>query len=113
MTVESGRRRVHIVLPDALLREIDARVGQRQRSAFIQEAIEEKLRREKLLESLDEMAGSLAGVDIPGWESSAAAAEWVRALRRADPVGVGEQPGDRAAWHGIQLPTMERCDLQS
>jgi hypothetical protein len=27
------------------------------------------------------MAGSLADVDIPGWDASEAAAEWVRALR--------------------------------
>lgn len=82
--------------------EIDARVGQRKCSEFIQKAIEEKLRREKLLESLDAMAGSLAGYDIPGWESSAVAAEWVRALRRGDPVGVVPKPDGRAAQHACQ-----------
>jgi hypothetical protein len=64
-----------------LIAEIDAQVGSRNRNQFIQEAVEEKLRRQRLKASLAEMAGSLADVDIPGWEASEAAAEWVRALR--------------------------------
>lgn len=97
MTVERKPRRAHVVMPAELIAEVDGQVGPRGRSRYIQEAVEEKLRREKLLKSLDEMAGSLAGYDIPGWESSAAAAEWVRALRRGDPVGVVPKPDDRAA----------------
>lgn len=93
----TNRRRAHVVLPDELLREIDARVGQRKRSEFIQEAIEEKLRRQKMQTTLAEMAGSLAGVDIPGWETPEAAAEWVRALRRGDPIGVSKPSRGRAA----------------
>jgi Arc/MetJ-type ribon-helix-helix transcriptional regulator len=92
MTVSSERRRAHVVMPSELLREIDALVGRRKRSQFIQEAVEEKLRRQRLQASLAEMAGSLAGVDTPGWETPEAAAEWVRALRRGDPVGVSLTP---------------------
>ncbi len=43
MRVSSGRRGAHIVTPGELLQEIDARVGQRRRSEFIQEAIEESI----------------------------------------------------------------------
>jgi metal-responsive CopG/Arc/MetJ family transcriptional regulator len=67
-----------------LIKEIDAEVGPRKRSQFVQQAVEEKLRRQRLRASIKEMAGSLADVDIPGWESSEAAAEWVRALRRGE-----------------------------
>ena len=88
MAVDTRQRRTHIVMPAELVKAIDAEVGPRKRSRFVQEAVEEKLRRQRLQTSLAEMAGSLADVDIPGWETPEAAAEWVRALRRGDPVGV-------------------------
>jgi hypothetical protein len=79
-------------MPAELIEAVDAQVGPRGRSQFVQEAVEEKLRRQRLLNSLDEMAGSLADVDIPGWESPEATIEWVRALRRGEPVGVAASP---------------------
>jgi hypothetical protein len=88
MAVVTKQRRAHIMMPAELVEKVDAQVGPRRRSKFVQEAVEEKLRRQQLLASLEEMAGSLADVDIPGWETPEAAAEWVRALRRGDPVGV-------------------------
>ena len=74
--------RAHIVVPDELIAEIDARVGQRKRSRFIAEAIEAQLRNIKALEAFDAVAGSLVDVDIPGWETPESASEWVRAMRR-------------------------------
>ena len=74
--------RTHVVVPDGLIAAIDARVGQRKRSRFITEAIEEKLRRAELLEAFDAVAGSLADADVPGWETPEATSEWVRAIRR-------------------------------
>ena len=94
MVTDTTQRRTHIVMPVELVEEIDAQVGPRKRSRFVQEAVEEKLRRQRLQTSLAEMAGSLADVDIPGWETPETAAEWVRALRRGDPVGVSTTPGD-------------------
>ena len=88
MSIETGPRRAHIVMPAELVAKIDAQVGPRKRSRFVQEAVEEKLRRQRLQASLAEMAGSLASVEIPGWETPEAASEWVRALRRGDPVDV-------------------------
>jgi hypothetical protein len=96
MSVETRPRRAHIVMPAELVEKIDAQVGPRKRSRFVQEAVEEKLRRQRLHASLAEMAGSLTDVDIPGWETPEAAAEWVRALRRGDSVGVMAPSDDRA-----------------
>jgi len=92
MVTNTRQRRAHIVMPSELVEEIDAQVGPRRRSRFVQEAGDEKLRRLRLQASLAEMAGSLVDVDIPGWETPEAAAEWVRALRRGDSVGVSTTP---------------------
>ena len=92
MVTDTRQRRAHIVMPAELVEENDAQFGPRRRRRFDQEAVEEKLRRQRLRASLTEMAGSLADVDIPGWETPEAAAEWVRALRRGDPVGVSIPP---------------------
>lgn len=82
MAVTSERRRAHVVLLDELVKEVDERVGQRRRSRFIQEAVEEKLGRQRLRTALAEMEGALAGVEIPGWETPVSAAQWVRSSRR-------------------------------
>lgn len=84
MTADSKPRRVHVVMPAELIEAIDAQVGPRKRSRFVRNAVEEKLRRQRMQASLAEMAGSLANCDIPGWETSRSAAEWVRALRRGE-----------------------------
>ena len=119
MAVSARRRRMHVVLPDDLLREIAARVGPRRRSEFILHEIEEtlirlhlvegrerevakrqqsrfnadtlddELRRCRLQAAIAEMDGALAGVEIPGWETPESAAAWVRAVRDGD-----ETPSD-------------------
>lgn len=76
-----AHRRAHVVMPEELVEEVDALVGQRRRSQFIKEAVEEKLLRLNRVAAFEKFAGSLSGVDIPGWESSEAAAEWVHNLR--------------------------------
>lgn len=74
--------RAHVVVPDDLIAEIDALVGPRKRSEFFVEAARERLRRERLKAAAEAAAGSLVGIDIPGWETSESAAEWVREQRR-------------------------------
>ncbi len=74
--------RTHVVMPDDLVEEVDRLVGRRRRSQFVTEAVRAKLQRERLLIAVEEVAGSLADVSIPGWETSESAAEWVRSLRR-------------------------------
>ena len=76
--------RTHVVLPKELVDELDKLVGPRKRSEFITEATEEKLRKLKLMQAAKEFRGSLAEVDIPGWETPEAVSEWVRASRRLD-----------------------------
>ena len=71
--------RTHILLPEDLVREIDALVGPRGRSAFLVETARNEVRRKKLLQFLDS--------DEPAWEEknhpelAQGAAEWVRKLR--------------------------------
>jgi hypothetical protein len=73
-------KRAHILLPQDLVREIDAIVGPRGRSAFLVETAREAVRRRKLLRFLES--------DMPAWkdedhpELAQGAAAWVRALRQ-------------------------------
>ena len=76
--------RTHVVIPKETVETIDRLVGRRGRSKFLAEAAEEKLRRLRLLRAADKVAGSLADVAIPGWESPEAVSEWVRSMRRAE-----------------------------
>jgi hypothetical protein len=79
MMSTSETRRPHVVLPKALLDEIDRVVGKRGRKAFIVEAADEKLRRIRLLESARGVAGSLRDVDV--WETEEETDLYVRSLR--------------------------------
>lgn len=74
--------RAHLVVPKHLIDEIDSIAGSRQRSQFIVAAIENELRRRRLLAAFDEFAGSLKNVDVPGWETAESTAGWVRDQRR-------------------------------
>jgi len=74
--------RAHIILPDELIREIDAVVGKRGRSAFLIKAAEERLQRERLRRAMKAAVGSIKARDYPQWATSRKAASWVRRLRR-------------------------------
>jgi metal-responsive CopG/Arc/MetJ family transcriptional regulator len=80
--VMGGMVRTHVVMPKEVVDEIDELVGPRRRSEFLTELAQKELRRRRLLEAFDRAAGSLAEVEIPGWETSESAEEWVRNLRR-------------------------------
>ena len=83
--------RTHVLVPQDLVASVDRLVGRRRRSAFFAEAAAEKLARLRLAEAAEQAAGSLASVDVPGWETPEAASEWVRASRAADDARL--QPG--------------------
>ena len=74
--------RMHIVVPDDVIEEVDRLVGRRRRSAFFAEAARERLRRERLRETMKEAAGILKAKDYPEWETPQKVAAWVRKLRQ-------------------------------
>jgi hypothetical protein len=72
-------RRARVLLPEDLLREIDALVGPRGRSAFLVETARNEVRRRRLLQFLES--------DEPAWnegdhpELVSEAGKWLRKLR--------------------------------
>ncbi len=90
--------RTHVILPDELVGEIDELVGKRKRSQFIAGAVEERLRRELLLQAYDAVVGSLKEPRIPEWATPESSAAWVREQRRES---------DRLRGADDRLPTTE------
>ncbi len=74
--------RVHITLDDALVAEIDERVGVGRRSAYVSEAVRTALDDVKRWELIESAIGAIGDDDHHPW--SVDAGEWVRAQRRAD-----------------------------
>lgn len=78
--------RLHINLEDELVRELDGRVGPRQRSSFVANAVRAALDDERRWELID---GAIGTVEDTGHEWDADPAAWVAAQRHADPQRVG------------------------
>ncbi len=76
--------RAHIILPEELVGEVDRLAGKRGRSRFIEEAVQERVRREKLRAALHSTAGILKAEDYPEWSIPAKISEWVRRSRELD-----------------------------
>ena len=76
--------RIHVVLSAELVRHIDELVGKGRRSAFIRDALAERMKRERLRGALDATAGALKGRLPPEWEEPGGAAKWVRKSRAGD-----------------------------
>jgi metal-responsive CopG/Arc/MetJ family transcriptional regulator len=74
--------RMTITLPDTLLDEVDALAGKRGRSAWVAEALAERVKRERLGRVLDETRGALR--DSDWWPTSDETYRWVRELREDD-----------------------------
>jgi hypothetical protein len=72
-------QRAHILIPGDLLREIDALVGPRGRSAFLLETARQEVQRRKLLRFLESQQPAWAG-DHPELDGGAAA--YVQQLRQ-------------------------------
>lgn len=72
--------RVHVVIPKELTDEVDAFVSQRSRSAFICDAVREKLIREKQAKALEKLKSSPFKGGPKEWETDSAG--WVRRLRK-------------------------------
>lgn len=61
----TASKRAHVVLPEQLLAEVDALVGQRGRSAFLTEVVGQAVQRRKLLAAFLEAKGSWNDEDHP------------------------------------------------
>lgn len=78
--------RLHILLDDELVKELDRRVGPRRRSTFIARAVERALDDERRWELIESAIGSIPDTGHD-WDEDPAA--WVHAQRYADPRRVG------------------------
>lgn len=76
--------RTHVVFPKELVEAVDELVGQRKRSAFVAEAVAEKVERVRLGRALAETVGSLNAEDYPEWETGEKISAWVREMRTID-----------------------------
>lgn len=76
--------RTHVILPDELVEGVDDLVGSRKRSRFVEEAVREKLERERLGRALKRAAGIIRVEDHPEWTTSEQVSEWVRKSREAE-----------------------------
>lgn len=77
-----GHKRIHVVIPESLAREINRFVGVRGRSQFLTRAAERELQRLRMLQALKRAAGSWNPKDHP--ELRRGAARWVAKLRKLD-----------------------------
>ena len=74
-------KRVHVSVPEDIIKAVDAKVGQDKRSQWIIETIEEKLARMNLVEAIDSAAGSWKEENHP--ELKDGSDKWVRSLRES------------------------------
>jgi metal-responsive CopG/Arc/MetJ family transcriptional regulator len=79
--------RTHVVFPKELVAAVDRLVGPRKRSAFLVQAVEEKISRERLGRALATTAGFLAEETHPEWETPEQVSAWVHELRSLDRDG--------------------------
>jgi hypothetical protein len=91
------RKRISVTFPQPVLDLLDKVVPARERSAFIVEATEGALRRERLLTALRETSGAWSDEDHPDLMTADDVDCYVRGLRetwmprgREDAVGAGE-----------------------
>lgn len=73
--------RLHIALDDALVADLDRRVGPRRRSAFIGELVRRGLEDEQRWDDIEAALGALPD-EGHDWDADPAA--WVRTERRGD-----------------------------
>ena len=74
-----GLARTTVTIPEALLQEVDDLAGPRGRSAFVTEAIEARVKRERLRKALDSVRGIYVGT--PFEMNDEEAYRWVRVQR--------------------------------
>ncbi len=78
--------RVHISLDADLVRELDELAGERGRSGYIEEAVRQRVERERRWQMMRSAIGSISDEGHP-WDPDVA--RWVHESRREDPRRVG------------------------
>ena len=78
----------NLSLPPDLVDEVDALAGRRNRSAFVEAAIRDRLRRERLRLAMARAAGAWTAKEYPEFETPEQVAAWVRE-RRAEQTDPG------------------------
>jgi hypothetical protein len=101
-----GTQRAHILIPSDLLREIDALVGPRGRSAFLLETARQEVQRRKLLRFLESEQPAWKAEDHP--ELVGGAAGWVREVRKQSERRATGDGRDRPRSLGKRSPTSAR-----
>ena len=76
--------RVHVVISDEVMRDVDRIVGPRERSEYIESAIREKLQREKQGWAIEYGAGLFERAKTPYGPMNEDSAAWVRRQREVD-----------------------------
>lgn len=71
----------NLTLPRDLVAELDAVCGPRGRSAFVEEAVRHRLKRERLRSAWERAAGAWKGRGLSEWDEPDGVANWVRAIR--------------------------------
>ena len=82
----------NLSLPKDLVDELDAIAGKRNRSAYVEEVLRERLRRERAKRAWLAAAGTLKAADYPHWATSELVQKWVRD-RRAEETDPGPEDG--------------------
>ena len=82
-------KRAHILLPEDLIREIDALVGPRGRSSFLVETARHEVRRQKLLHFLENEEPAWKSANHP--ELAGGAVHWVRQVRKENESRAGTE----------------------
>jgi metal-responsive CopG/Arc/MetJ family transcriptional regulator len=86
MTKKTSRpdiQKMTVTFPRAVLQRLRERVAPRQRSAFIAEAVAEKLALQEQLAAIEEAAGSWQDEDHPEIQTEQAIDHWLTESRRA------------------------------
>jgi Arc/MetJ family transcription regulator len=78
--------RVHIYLDDDLVEAIDQKVGPRERSSYVSDAVRHRLESDRRWEKIWSAVGSISDEGHP-WDDDVA--RWVHESRREDPRRVG------------------------
>ncbi len=78
----ANKTRTHVLVPEALLADIDAFIGKRKRSWFITQVAEKEIERLKFLRTIEETSGAWSGEDHPELENGSY--NWLKEQRISD-----------------------------